>query len=325
MKKNIVVGFVMRFKARLNALCGGYGAVIVPELGDRQLTVSDKCGPLFIEAGDTEPVFVTDRWGKKPLPTDEVVLEVSGVNGDMKVVAWGYAQFWKQAEAEIARRPIFRVIRENRFQGQVMSGKIRPTGDSAREEVAFTGNLKQLIAECPRDGLLVSGTDKFAPKYQIGPITALNRFEVKRNGSDWHACSDPRPFPEGPIFRLMYWESGNFRQLALGTAPQINQKFPRGKNDPLAKYTTAGESNGYLYWERDESGAQYGRLLEVRTGKRLEFQSAPWNEVGDPRPAEAIPAKTAAPVKKTSVAMPKSAKPRQFSMTVKSLDGLVLA
>jgi hypothetical protein len=116
----------------------------------------------------------------------------------------------------------------------------------------------------------------------------------------------------------MYWEAGNSRQLALGTALQINQKFPRGKNDPLAKYTTAGESNGYLYWERKSVGYKW-----VYDGPSENVEV--WVEMGDPRPAEAIPAKTGVPVKKTSVAMPKSAKPRQFSMTVKSLDGLVLA
>lgn len=263
----IVTGIVERIKPRSSEYTGGYATVIVPELGDRQLSVPDNRGPFFVKAGELEPFFTDQPLSKSLQPTDEVVLEVTGVNGAMKVVACGLACFWKKAEEEISRRPIYRVLRDNRFQGQIMCA-------SARGEVFFTGNLKELMAQHPRDGLRVSTVDKLAPVYKTGPATAMNRFEVKQNGADWVSCEDPRPFPMGKTYRVMYWQDGKSEQLAIGSALEINWQFERGDKDPLAKHSSPGESNGYLYFERYDQFIPKGETNH-------------WVEVADPRPAPA--------------------------------------
>jgi hypothetical protein len=267
---------------------------------------------MYVEAGQTTPIF-DGFLPKMPLPTDEVVMEVLEENNRKEVVAWGYARFWRKAENTISRRPRYRVTRENRFQGQMMKNE-------ARKEIFFEGNLDELISLCPRDGLRISSVDKLAPVYKTGPVTAKHRFEVKQNGSDWTACDDPRPFPEGQMYRLTYWkEKGSLVQLAMGTALAIDAKFPhtsRDQADPLLAYqnsTTAGESEGYLYWERYDAS--------VPQGER------PWTEVADPRPVYEMYAKVSAPsvvVPTPKVTpMPAAKKPRQFSKTMKSLEELV--
>ena len=312
MNTKIVVGYVERLKPRVNEFIGGFATVIIPELGDRQLAVTDCNGPLFIEAGSSTPVFRSEHWGKSPLPTDELVLEVAGVNESMKVVAWGYARFWKQAEAEIVRRPVYRVLRENRFHGQAMKKDLR-------SEVVFAGNFQELVAGHPRDGLRKSAKDPLAPVYKSGPSTALNRFEVKQNGFGWKPCEDPRPFPAGPIYRVMYWRDGQFRQLAIGTALQINWRFERGLEDPLAKYASSGEANGYLYFERQDSELKFA-------GTPKQAWVVTWTEVGDPRPLPMEEkAEKKALVSVNSNTVSKTDKLNGFVKTVHSLEELVVA
>lgn len=306
----IVFGFVERaFKQRTGQCFGGYATVLVPGI-DRQLSVSDETGPLSIIAGLTAPEFLRPPMKDLPLPSDELVMEVMhAAIGGMKVTRWGFAQSWREAENEISRRPLYRVLRENRFRGQIMKKE-------AQGEVFFEGSLEELVSLYPRDGHRVSCVDKLAPTYKTGPSTAKHRFEVRQDGAVWMPCDDPRPFPPGLIYRLTYWEhKGSLKQLAIGTALTINAKFPRdGKNDPLLAYrndTTRGEGQGYLYWERYEE-----RM--VPEGER------PWTEVGDPRPLYDEVSSTVLSVTAPASpkALPKSSKPRQFSMTVKSLEEL---
>ena len=297
--EKIVFGIVQRFKPTHGEL-SGYATVIVPELG-RQLTASLDCGPFFIGAGESMPFWDIDRKLNIPRDGTEVVMEVSEYTRSLRVVSWGYALYWRKAETEIARRPVYRVVRENRFKGQIMKSE-------ARSEGVFTGNLKALVATHPRDGLRVSTKDQLAPTYKTGPVTAINRFEIRENGGDWKPCQDPRPFPVGAIYRLTYWESGHPEQLAMGTALEINFKFPCGDNDPLAKYENSG---GHLAWELNSS---YVPGAELK-----------WVEVADPRPLplDTATVKAFRPRKSVDEAMP--AKAREFETTVKSLGDLVMA
>src|SRR3989344_7707313 len=130
--EKIVFGIVQRFKPTHGEL-SGYATVIVPELG-RQLTASLDCGPFFIGAGESMPFWDIDRKLNIPRDGTEVVMEVSEYTRSLRVVSWGYALYWRKAETEIARRPVYRVVRENRFKGQIMKSE-------ARSEVVFIGIL----------------------------------------------------------------------------------------------------------------------------------------------------------------------------------------
>jgi hypothetical protein len=102
MKTQMMVGYVVRFKPRQNELVGGFGTVIVPDLDDKELPISNKCGPFFVKQGKTAPEFIRERTLKAPLPTDELILEVSNLNGKREVLAYGYAVHWRKAESRIA-------------------------------------------------------------------------------------------------------------------------------------------------------------------------------------------------------------------------------
>ncbi len=264
-------GFVERIK-RATDYARGYVTIIVTELGDRQLTGLDETGPFCVEVGTTTPYFPRSKKERRlAVPGDEVILFTEEVCRQPKIQWWGFADAWRQAEAEIAARPIYRVIRDNRFKGQMMPGELRATGDSARNEVVFTGNLQQLLAQGTRD-MRESTRDKFAPVYRTGPITARNAFEVKV-GSEWKPCDDPRPFPQGPIYRLMGRKGGKIIQLAAGTSLELNWKYERGPRDPLVQQAGALAEFDHLYWERYTAVVPQGE--------------SHWTEVLDPRPQPA--------------------------------------
>jgi hypothetical protein len=211
----------------------------------------------------------------------KVVLEVTGLNGSMKVSRWGCAEAYWEAEDELnARRgsideAIYRVIRDNRFMGKMMATRFR-------NQVVFEGTLREMETQSRRDGLPVSTTDKFAPVYENELFSTMNRFERKNDqDGSWTSCDDPRPFPAtGPVYRLMYWKDGIDTELAIGQALRINLKFPRGDKDPLAKYIT-GEANsgGYLYWLRQEP-----KTFGSDPKNSFASTETVWVETSDPRP-----------------------------------------
>lgn len=164
-----------------------YVTVAIPGL--QQLTASLEVGPRFIGDGISTPVF-TDAFIEAPVYVmDEVAMKVAIVNGFPKVMFFGFAKFYRNSLKRIAALPQYQVIRQNRLQGKLMGG-------STRNEVVFTGNLKELISTCPRDGLKISTVDQFAPTYKTGPVTALNSYRVMYpGGGDWKECADPRPLP----------------------------------------------------------------------------------------------------------------------------------
>lgn len=299
----IVFGFVERVKSRRNELQDGYATVAIQ--GQPQLTAPLELGPRFIEAGVTTPTF-TDRFVSGRIsPTDEVVMEVTGLNGSSKVTAWGYAKYYRNAQADIARRSQYRVVRKNRFLGKLSRGT----------EIVFTGNLQEL-ASYLRDSFKKSSSDPFAPNYVAGPTSAENHFEVKKFGdTEWKVCDDPRPFRTGPFYRLMHCDkAGKITQITHGTAHQINWQFPRTDRDSLNKKLSAGE---FIFWERRDTYFPKG--------------TSEWSECLDPRPLPMKEITSAAAIEEPNTStgtMPKVivAKPKQprkeFSTTVDSFESL---
>jgi hypothetical protein len=288
---SFVVAYAERvFKKRINDFQGGYTTALVPGRVD-QLVISDQTGPFFIEDGLASPVF-TDRFIQSlPKPGDALIVEITNHNGKEKVYRWGYNCFWEASLKRIAARPQFRVMSIENFLGKPLPGK-------NKFKLTYTGCLQALTAECSRDGMHISRTDRFAPTYVAGPITVTNRFE-KLVGAQWVPCEDPRPFPFGQQFRLMYNNKGSIGILSEGTALKINWEYPRGTNDPLAKIGNGADQ--FIYWERHCPGS-----ANV-------YCESEWTEVADPRPLPTIPTKSVAMAKKDN---------KPFAVTVNSLDEL---
>jgi hypothetical protein len=295
--KKVLIGTVERTKIPLDKVSLAYASVLIPGMA-YQITAPAICGPCRVEAVKNRPVFVLrELLDFKIFPGDQIAVEINEMpGGRMKVVGWGMADDWNKAQRTIQLSPRFRVLRGNRFKGQIMAG-------AAYEEIVFQGTLKEAVKACPRDGLRESTQDKFAALYRTGPVSATHQFQISILGSDWLDCADPRPFPDGPKYRVMYWKDGKSKQLAYGTALQINWTCPRGENDPFEKYKSVGESNGYLYFEKHYPLADKGEPK--------------WSEVADPRPEP----KSA---KQAPVGMPKLKK-KEFGTSFKGFDQLALA
>ena len=293
----VLFGTITQFKRERN-----YGIAVVdysPSGGmKRGFSLSTDNGPFLIgiKPDSSFPVFakLTDAYPPKGA---KVVLEVSGVNGDMRVSRWGCAVTYWKTEAVIKSRrgsvseAVYRVIRdEDRFMGKKTSARLC-------NQVVFEGKLRQLEVESRRDGLPVSMTDKFAPTYMNELCTSHNRFIKRQAKGEWASCEDPRPFPAtGPIYRLVYrLKDETETELAIGQALRINLQFPRGKNDPLTKYINdEAATGGYLYWLRQDS-----KTFSSDSKNRLVFsEETIWVETNDPRPlpAKAKPAKVTSPV-----------------------------
>jgi hypothetical protein len=77
----------------------------------QSFSIFSNTGPFLIgiKKSSSSPEFVrlSDAY---PPNGAEIVLEVSGVNGDMHVVRWGCAQSYQDAEKAIASRPTFRLM-----------------------------------------------------------------------------------------------------------------------------------------------------------------------------------------------------------------------
>lgn len=275
-------------KERINQFQGGYGTALVPGMDHRSFSLSDNTGPVFVEERLSGPAF-TDRFMKKmPTPGDELILQVDS-NG--KVLSWGYNEFWAIIERRVAKRPQFRVMASESFLSVAKSKHFK--------QVAI-GHIGVIVGQCPRDGRKISLNDKFAPVYVNGPITVTNRFERMTPEGSWVPCEDPRPFPVGPKFRLMYNNQGAIGALKMGTALEINWEFPRGTNDPLVQYQS---SNTFTYWEC------YG---ESATGME-------WCEVSDPRPEPVVLVKAKKQKTKKSG---QAQGGKQFGHELKSFEGL---
>jgi hypothetical protein len=94
-----------------------------------------------------------------------------------------------------------------------------------------------------------------------------------------------------PTFRLMYRKGDTMEELAQGSALEINQKFPRGNKDPLAKYLAEETKSGsYLYWLRREQvvitkGVTIGGLCWLfQKPATVISKEIVWTETSDPRP-----------------------------------------
>jgi hypothetical protein len=259
----VVVGYLARpFKARIDDFRGGFGSVVVPGYG-RELTISDEWGPVRIEAGASAPVFTDKFLLELPCPTDELALEITrDSSGNSRVVSWGSAREHGYAVKEIGMRTQYRIFRVDSMPDSQGGLRRQP------KVGIFLGNLQEMVAECPRDGLRVSRKDIFAGQYIVGPITAYHTFEYRKANGHWVECVDPRPFPEGQMYKLIHLKDGKEDCLAIGTLLKMNWMFPRGADDPLERIVGPKyQTDDLLIWFCRRDGME-------------------WTEVEDPRPLE---------------------------------------
>ncbi len=299
-----------------------YGHVAVPGI-NKPLVITGKTGPRFIGAGVTEPYITADPFDAFPRKMDELVLEVETRRGRLEVVAWGAKKSWEAAKAAIAARPIYRVCRENQFMHR------------SEWDVPFIGTLEQMIALCPRDGKVVSTVDQFAPVYVTGPITALNRFELKTPKGHWHPCEDHRPLPEAvlnrggkTVYRIEEHAGRRIANLALGTLDEIAAQFVRNGKDKLAKYE--GENaEATIIWYRHEKPTWLGEHFTPEgVYVSPDTASSEWVDVASPlrtRTME-VTAPATSTTNTTTVATPvlkgnQKPKPVPMPRSVKTRDG----
>lgn|GEM_PF-3204783 len=142
-----------------------------------------------ILAGPTAPDFSFEEWGQWPRRGDEIVIlpdaKPAFAGKAPRAWRWGYRRYWDLALNQIKDRPMYRVVGENRFKGQVMR-------NGAREQEVAVGMMEELQAKFPRgvanDPL---GTEQ---PYRSGPCSRLNRWFVFRD-AEFVPCDDPRPNP----------------------------------------------------------------------------------------------------------------------------------
>ncbi|MEK7641743.1 MAG: hypothetical protein AAB365_01995 [Patescibacteria group bacterium] len=318
-----------------------------------EFVLTAESGPKFIIAGKQSPAFHPDRRATRiPCPGDEIILRVSGTGGDQKVIAWGFNEFWQQAQKFIDAQPkpapklhinhltVFRILRQTKVNGKIVGteGSTQAVGAS-KEETAFTGTLQQMLAVSQRDGLRTSTVDKFAPTY-VAPgklgIIVYNRFQVRDHKGAWIDWRDPRAFPLGTVYQLVLVRGKSREVLMTGTALEIAWKYPRDERDPLRKYASSGGHQGYVEWFRREPDGRTTREISIETGKPVQQGIvAKWTECRDPRPDEVAAKKpvtvrtatsaSSAPIAQKDVAQkPAAAKPLR-TVVANSLDNLHLA
>ncbi len=201
-----------------------------------------------IVAGALAPEFC-GHFGAPPKVGDEVRFIIRFGN---VAFSWGYESYFAKAEQEIANRPIFRVMAQNRFNGQMMAA------DRRLEEVV-RGTAQALEVQYPR--LMVG--DRLAPVYQVLTCRAEQSWQVLDQGV-WLACDDPRKKPFGIIHRVMRFDGKDSVELGRGTPYELQMESVRGSGDDKFAQTDKGEGNGYTYFT-------------VRKGDE-------WVETSDPRP-----------------------------------------
>ncbi len=148
-------------------------------------------------AGVTKPELSYENCGAWPERESKKIVFIRDYrhprNGQkVKALRWGYRRFWDRVVHEIAMRPYYRVMGENRFKGQVMNG-------TCRHQAVESGTMEELQSKFPRGTLNDPiGTDK---PYRTSPCTRINHCE-RYDGTDaegkeiWTACGDPRPLPK---------------------------------------------------------------------------------------------------------------------------------
>jgi hypothetical protein len=183
---HIVIGTVTFFNSK-----GLYGFAKTPE-GDYHFHMN-ACRKIV--AGPTTPDFGFGSWGAWPKFGDMIVImppEIRRYTGKApSAQCWGYQSYWNKVQEEILNRPLYRVLGENRFKGQVMAKRVR-------SEVIETGTMEELASKYPR-GVSNDPLGTETP-YRTGPCSRISRWVIRvagRGGEDdrWVACSDPRPVP----------------------------------------------------------------------------------------------------------------------------------
>lgn len=142
-----------------------------------------------VVAGSTAPEFSYEDWKQWPRFGEEVVilpdLRPPLPGKATRAGLWGYKRYWDSALSEIKARPVYRVVGENRFKGQLMNGGVR-------EEELAVGTVEELHAQFPR-GLVNDPLGTEQP-YRSGPCSRINRWQVWKD-VDFISCNDPRPKP----------------------------------------------------------------------------------------------------------------------------------
>lgn len=164
--------------------------------------------------GRTEPEFSVEPWGAWPNAGEEIVLLPDGreplPGRALNAWRWGYKKYWEKVAAEIASRPHYRVMGENRFKGQVM-------GNGARYEIVVTGTLAEMCDLAPRGSVNDPlGTEE---PYRSGPCQRINRWQRRAGDKDgteiWEPCDDPRPLPSRIALETCQREQADANALAI--------------------------------------------------------------------------------------------------------------
>jgi hypothetical protein len=214
-KTQILFGFVTQFRSERN-----FGLATVDDSKNggmkRSFTLSTKNGPFLvgIKPNSQFPEFV--RLSKDYPPKGaRIVLEVAGVNGDMRVVGWGCAESYKKAEQIIeSRRPIFRLmyrkggVDEELVQGSAFAINAKfPRGDKdplakyIADEASSGGYLYWLSEErslMNENSVRVGNALGDYLLIRRNPVTILAKESV------WVETGDPRPLIQDKAKPIVY-------------------------------------------------------------------------------------------------------------------------
>src|SRR3989338_2653308 len=104
-----------------------------------------------------------------------------------EVTAWNFLTTYKEAEKEIAERPVYRVWVADFYNDDPVTGKPK--------WVMATGTATQLQSKFPRG---YEG-DLFAPTTKCLDLETRRWFEIRQTNGEWKLCDDPRPLPVGVV------------------------------------------------------------------------------------------------------------------------------
>jgi hypothetical protein len=171
--------------------------------------------------------------------------------------------FWRMFLQESTGKPA-----KNDAVPQVLFGTVTQFNPERNFGIAVVdyskqGGIKRSFSLSTKNGLFLIGikkdssfpefvrlSDAYPPKGAevVLEVSGLNgAMRVVRWGCAKSYQKAKQTIASRPTFRLMYWKDGSDEELARDSALGINAKFSRGNKDPLAKYASKGESDGYLY------------------------------------------------------------------------------
>lgn len=184
----VLFGTVTQFKPER---CFGIAVVDYSKDGGikRGFSLSTQNGPFLIgtKTSSSFPEFIRLSEAYPPKGA-EVVLEVSGLNGAMRVVRWGCAKAYQEAKQTITCRPTFRLmywkggVDEELAQGSALGINAKfPRGDK--------DPLAKYIAEETKSGSYLYWQRQEPKDFTVGEKNRL----IYSTETIWVETGDPRP------------------------------------------------------------------------------------------------------------------------------------